>query len=48
MLTVDKFEEAWKFLVEKYNLKNHTYMTQLFEIRHKWANLTSLVCSLPR
>ena len=37
MLTVDEFEEAWKFMVEKYNLKNHTYMTQLFETPHKWA-----------
>ena len=37
MLTRNNSEGAWKYLVEKYNLKNHTYMTQLYEIRHKWA-----------
>ena len=37
MLTIDEFEEAWKFLIDKYNLKTHTYMTQKYEIRHKWA-----------
>lgn len=26
MVTIDEFEEAWKYLVEKYNLKNYTYM----------------------
>lgn len=24
-------------LIEKYNLKSHTYMTQIYEIREKWA-----------
>ncbi|XP_037442014.1 protein FAR1-RELATED SEQUENCE 5-like isoform X2 [Triticum dicoccoides] len=37
MLTVDEFEDGWKYLIEKYNLKSHDYMTNLFEIRHKWA-----------
>ena len=37
MLTIDVFEDAWKILVEKYNLKNHAYMTQLYEIRHRWV-----------
>ena len=37
MLTIDEFEEGWKYLIEKYNLKNHDYMTNLYEIRHKWA-----------
>ncbi|XP_044455873.1 protein FAR1-RELATED SEQUENCE 5 isoform X3 [Triticum aestivum] len=27
MLTVDEFEEAWAHLIEKYNLKTHSYMT---------------------
>ena len=37
MLTIDEFEEAWKILVEKYSLKTHDYMRQLYDIRHKWA-----------
>ncbi|XP_037474271.1 protein FAR1-RELATED SEQUENCE 5-like [Triticum dicoccoides] len=37
MLTIDEFEEGWKILVEKYDLKTHDYMTQLYDIRHKWA-----------
>uniref|UniRef100_A0A452Y3C8 Protein FAR1-RELATED SEQUENCE n=1 Tax=Aegilops tauschii subsp. strangulata TaxID=200361 RepID=A0A452Y3C8_AEGTS len=28
---------AWNFLPEKYHLKTHPYMMQLYEIRHKWA-----------
>ena len=32
MLIVDEFEEAWKFLIDKYNLKSHEYMTQLYDI----------------
>ena len=35
MLTIDEFEEGWKYLIEKYNLKSHDYMTSLYEIRHK-------------
>uniref|UniRef100_A0A452Y2W8 Protein FAR1-RELATED SEQUENCE n=1 Tax=Aegilops tauschii subsp. strangulata TaxID=200361 RepID=A0A452Y2W8_AEGTS len=37
MLTIDEFDEAWNFLPEKYHLKTHPYMMQLYEIRHKWA-----------
>ncbi|XP_044451734.1 uncharacterized protein [Triticum aestivum] len=37
MLMVDELEEAWAHLIKKYNLKTHSYMTQLFEIREKWV-----------
>ncbi|XBH65865.1 hypothetical protein VPH35_119364 [Triticum aestivum] len=37
MRTIDEFEEAWKYLIDKYNLKSHEYMTNIYETRHKWA-----------
>lgn len=37
MLTVDEFEQAWDLMLEKYQLRSHPYMTQLYEIREKWA-----------
>ncbi|XP_051189186.1 protein FAR1-RELATED SEQUENCE 5-like isoform X2 [Lolium perenne] len=37
MLTIDEFEDAWDVLLEKYHLREHAYMTQLYEVRQKWA-----------
>jgi hypothetical protein len=37
MLTTDEFETAWAVLIDKYNLKTHPFMTQIYEVRHKWA-----------
>ncbi|XP_037421948.1 protein FAR1-RELATED SEQUENCE 5-like [Triticum dicoccoides] len=37
MLTEEEFESAWQALLDKYNLRNHNYMTQIYETRKKWA-----------
>ncbi|KAM3259943.1 hypothetical protein ACQJBY_051302 [Aegilops geniculata] len=37
MLTEDEFEKGWELLLDKYKLRGHDYMTQLFEMRKKWA-----------
>ena len=37
MLTEDEFETTWGMLLDKYNLRKHAYMTQIYEIRTKWA-----------
>ncbi|SPT19085.1 unnamed protein product [Triticum aestivum] len=37
MLTEEEFETAWDALLDKYNLRGHNYMTQIYETRHKWA-----------
>ncbi|XBJ03938.1 protein FAR1-RELATED SEQUENCE 5-like isoform X2 [Triticum dicoccoides] len=37
MLTEEEFEAAWSQLLDKYNLRSHAYMTQIYETRRKWA-----------
>jgi hypothetical protein len=37
MLTVDEFEKGWAELVAKYGLVNNTFLTQVYEVREKWA-----------
>ncbi|KAM0863826.1 hypothetical protein ACQ4PT_044323 [Festuca glaucescens] len=37
MITIQEFESAWDMLIEKYNLQDNPFLTQIYEIRHKWA-----------
>ena len=37
MLTPDEFESAWEMLLDKFKLRCHPYMAQIYEVRHKWA-----------
>lgn len=37
MLTEDEFETGWQALIEKYNVKDHPFITQIYEVRKKWA-----------
>jgi hypothetical protein len=37
MLTVDEFESAWAQLVEKHGLQDHPFLTQIYDVRMKWA-----------
>ncbi|PNT75912.1 hypothetical protein BRADI_1g41693v3, partial [Brachypodium distachyon] len=35
-ITVPEFEAAWKELMEKYDLKEHHFLTSIYESRHRW------------
>ncbi|KAK1600955.1 hypothetical protein QYE76_020962 [Lolium multiflorum] len=37
MVTVEEFEQAWSILVDKYGLQEHPFITQIYEVREKWA-----------
>ena len=37
IVTVDEFETAWACLIEKYQLEDHPWLTQIYEVRAKWA-----------
>ena len=37
MVTVDELETAWASLIEKYQLADHPWLTQIYEVRAKWA-----------
>ncbi|XP_044410526.1 protein FAR1-RELATED SEQUENCE 5-like [Triticum aestivum] len=37
MITAKEFEDGWDAMLEKYSLRKHPYLTQIYEVRHKWA-----------
>ncbi|PNT67084.1 hypothetical protein BRADI_3g20512v3, partial [Brachypodium distachyon] len=36
-ITVVEFQSAWEELIEKYDLKEHHFLTPIYEFRHRWA-----------
>lgn len=37
MLTIDEFEKAWEFMLQKYSLHDNNYLKNIYNKRHKWA-----------
>lgn len=37
MVTEEEFEGGWGAMLDKYSLKKHPFITQIYEVRHKWA-----------
>ncbi|KAM3373116.1 hypothetical protein ACQJBY_019833 [Aegilops geniculata] len=37
MVTEQEFEDGWSAMLDKYSLRKHPYLTQIYEVRHKWA-----------
>ena len=37
MITKEEFEAGWQDMLENYNLRKHPFLTQIYEVRHKWA-----------
>ena len=37
VVSIDEFEKGWACLIEKYGLQTNTFLTQLYEVRGKWA-----------
>ena len=37
MITEEEFEAGWQLMLERYSLKKHPFLTQIYEVRHKWA-----------
>lgn len=37
--TVDSFESSWDAIMDRYGLKQNTYMQSLYSIRHQWVSV---------
>jgi hypothetical protein len=37
MITDEEFENGWAAMLDKYSLRNHPFLTQIYEVLHKWA-----------
>lgn len=37
VLTKEEFENGWAEMLAKYGLQKHPFLTQIYEVRHKWA-----------
>ena len=37
MLTIEEFEFAWQYMLDKYNVRNNSFLAQIYENRYKWA-----------
>jgi hypothetical protein len=37
MLTIPEFEQQWADLVGRYFLQKNPFLTQIYEVRHRWA-----------
>ncbi|XP_037424090.1 protein FAR1-RELATED SEQUENCE 5-like [Triticum dicoccoides] len=37
MTAEEEFEQGWQQMLDKYSLKKHPFLTQIYEVRHKWA-----------
>ncbi|PNT71052.1 hypothetical protein BRADI_2g22227v3, partial [Brachypodium distachyon] len=46
-ITVPEFEAAWEELLQKYDLKDHHFLTPIYESRHRWAKpyFTAVFCA---
>ena len=37
VLTEEEFEAGWELMLNKYGLHKHPFLTQIYEVRRKWA-----------
>ncbi|KAE8771232.1 Protein FAR1-RELATED SEQUENCE 5 [Hordeum vulgare] len=37
MVSEKEFEDGWDAMLERYSLKKHPFLTQIYEVRHKWT-----------